>query len=91
MAGAGDRDVSEARVKQVGVDAGVGVNENAFRGETLGAVTGDGVPMVEMAVLTRLELDLAPTRNKLRYLRRGTILQSGRAQPTVLSALIEIL
>jgi hypothetical protein len=36
MAGARDRDVAEAGVKLVRVDAGIGVNENAFRGEALG-------------------------------------------------------
>src|SRR5580704_2097444 len=59
MAGAGDRHVAEAGVKQVRVDAGIGVNENAFGGEALGAVTSDCVAVVEMAVLAGFELDLA--------------------------------
>jgi hypothetical protein len=41
------------------VDTGIGVNENAFRSEALGAVTGDGVAMIEMTLLARLELALA--------------------------------
>ena len=59
MAGAGDGDVAEAGVEQVRVDAGVGVNEHALGGEALGAVTGDGVAVVEMAMLAGVELDLA--------------------------------
>src|SRR5712692_9977459 len=58
-AGAGDGDVGEAGVEEVRVDAGIGVNEDAFGGEALGAVTGDGVAMVEMATLAGGELDLA--------------------------------
>jgi hypothetical protein len=33
------------------VDPDVGVDENALGGETLGAVTGDGVAVIKMAVL----------------------------------------
>ena len=40
------------------MDAGIGVNEDAFGGEALGAVTGDGVPVVEMTMLAGVELDL---------------------------------
>ena len=40
------------------MDAGIGMNEDAFGGEALGAVTGDGVPVVEMTMLTGVELDL---------------------------------
>ena len=59
MAGAGDGDVAEAGVEQVRVDAGIGVNENAFGGEALGAVTGDCVAVVEMTMLVGVEFDLA--------------------------------
>ena len=59
MAGAGDGDVAEAGVEQVRVDAGIGVNENAFGGEALGAVTGDGIAVVEMTMLAGVEFDLA--------------------------------
>lgn len=48
VAGAGEGDVGEAGVEQVGVDAGIGVNEDAFGGEALGTVTGDGIAVVEM-------------------------------------------
>jgi len=52
VASAGDRDIGEAGVKGVRVDAGIGVNENAFGGEPLGAVTGDGVAVVKMTMRT---------------------------------------
>ena len=54
-----DGDVGEAGVEQVRVDAGIGVNEDAFGGEALGAVTGDGVAVVEMTMLVGVEFDLA--------------------------------
>ena len=41
------------------MDAGVSVNEDAFRGKALGAVTGDGVAVVEMTMVAGFELDLA--------------------------------
>jgi len=41
------------------VDASIGVNENAFGGEALGAVTDDGVAVVEVTMLAGVELDLA--------------------------------
>ena len=59
MAGAGDGDVAEAGVEQVRVDAGIGVDEDALGGEALGAVAGDGVAVVEVAMLAGVELDLA--------------------------------
>jgi len=59
VAGAGEGDVGEAGVEQVGVDAGIGVNEDAFGGEALGTVTGDGIAVVEMTVLAGVELDVA--------------------------------
>jgi hypothetical protein len=58
MAGTGDGDVAEAGVEQVRVDAGIGVIEDAFDGEALGSVTGDGIAVVEMTVLAGAELDL---------------------------------
>jgi len=59
VAGAGDGDVGEAGVEQIRVDAGIGVDENAFSGKALGAVTGDGVAVVEMTMLAGVEFDLA--------------------------------
>ena len=59
MASPRDGDVAEAGVEQVRVDPSVSVNENAFGGETLGAVTGDGIAVVKMAMVVGVELDLA--------------------------------
>ena len=52
MASARYGDVAEAGIEQVWVDAGIGVNENAFGGKTLGAVAGDGVAVVEMTMIS---------------------------------------
>jgi hypothetical protein len=43
VAGARDGDVGEAGVEQVRMDAGIGVNEHAFGGKALAAVTGNGI------------------------------------------------
>src|SRR6266478_9894438 len=59
MASARDGDVPETAVEQVRVDAGIGVDKNAFGGEGLGAVTGNGVAVVEMTMLVGAEFDLA--------------------------------
>ena len=59
MAGARDGDVGEAGVEQVRVDAGIGVNEDAFGSKALGAVTGNGVAVVEMTMLVGAEFDVA--------------------------------
>ena len=37
----------------------VGVDENAFGGKALGAVTGNGIAVVEVSMLAGIELDLA--------------------------------
>ena len=58
MAGAGNGHVSEAGAEQVGVDAGVGVDEHTLSGEALGAVAGDGVTVVEVALFGGVEFDL---------------------------------
>jgi hypothetical protein len=59
VAGAGDGDIAEAGVEQIRVDTGIGVDENAFGGKALGAVTGDGVAVVEMTMLAGVEFDQA--------------------------------
>lgn len=43
MAGAGGGDVAEAGAERIRMDAGVGVDEDALGGESLGAVAGNGV------------------------------------------------
>ena len=58
MAGAGEGDVAEAGVEQVRVDAGIGVDEDALRGEALGAVAGDGIAVIKVAMLSGVELNL---------------------------------
>jgi integrase len=59
VAGAGDGDVGEAGVEQIWVDTRVGIDEDALGGRALGAVTGDGVAVVEMTMLAGVEFDLA--------------------------------
>ena len=54
-----DGNVGEAGVEQVWVDAGVAVHEDAFCSEPLGAMTGNGVAVVEMTMLVGVEFDLA--------------------------------
>jgi hypothetical protein len=54
-----DGNVSETVVEQLGVGAGIGVDENAVGGESLRTVAGNGVAVVEMAMLAGVELDLA--------------------------------
>ena len=41
------------------MDTGIGVNENAFGGEPLGTMTGDGIAVVEMTMFVGVEFDLA--------------------------------
>src|ERR1700685_2417203 len=54
-----DGNVGEAGVEQVWVNASIAVDEDAFGGEALRAMTGDGVAVVEMTMLADVELDLA--------------------------------
>ena len=41
------------------MNIGIGVDEDAFSGRTLGAVAGDGVAVVEMTMLAGVECDVA--------------------------------
>ncbi len=54
MAGTGDQDVAEARVERVcldgWMDGRIRMDEHALGGQTLGAVAGEGIAMIEMAV-----------------------------------------
>ena len=59
MAGAGNGDVTEARTEQVGMDTGVGVNEDTFGGESLRTVAGDRVAVIEVPVFGGIEFDSA--------------------------------
>jgi hypothetical protein len=58
-AGAGDGDVAESGAEQVGMNACIGVDEDALRGQPLGAVAGYGIAMVEMPVLGGVEFEPA--------------------------------
>ena len=49
------------------MDTGIGVNEDAFGGKALGAVTGNGVAVVEMTMLVGVELDLVVVVEADRY------------------------
>jgi hypothetical protein len=58
VAGTGEGDVAETGVKKIRMDAGVRVDEDTLGGETLGAVAGDGISVVEVAVFAGVELNL---------------------------------
>jgi hypothetical protein len=47
MAGTRDNDIADAGIKHVRMDAGIGVNQDPLGGESLYAVTGDGVAVIE--------------------------------------------
>jgi hypothetical protein len=54
-----DGNVGEAGVEQVRVDTGIAVDQDAFGGQALGAVTGHGVAVIEMTMLAGVEFHLA--------------------------------
>jgi hypothetical protein len=58
VAGTGNGYIAKPRVEQVRVDAGVGIDQDAFRGESLRAVAANGVSVVEMAMFFGIEFDL---------------------------------
>jgi len=58
VASAREGDVAKAGVEQVRVNTGISMNENALGGETLGAMAGNGISVVEVAVLAGVELNL---------------------------------
>ena len=47
VAGAGDGDVIKAGAEKVGMDPGVGMDQDSFGGKSLCAVAGDGIAVVE--------------------------------------------
>jgi hypothetical protein len=57
MTGAGDGNVSEAGADQVRVDAGIGIDQDAFGSQTLRAMAGDGVTVIEVTMFNRIEVD----------------------------------
>jgi hypothetical protein len=54
--GAGDGDVGEAGVEQIRVDIRIRMHEDTVRSETLSAMAGDGVAVVEVTMVGRVEL-----------------------------------
>jgi hypothetical protein len=58
VARAGYRDVTDAGVEQVRMNARVGVDEDAHGGESLGAVDGDCMAVIKVAVLGGVEFNL---------------------------------
>ena len=59
VAGAGNRDVSEAGIEEVRVNAGIGIYQDALRGEALRAVAGDRIAMVKVTMLFGVKFDPA--------------------------------
>ena len=59
MTGARDGDVAKAGVEQVWVDARVGVYQDPFGGKSLGAMAGNGVAEIEMAIFNGIEFNAA--------------------------------
>ena len=59
VAGAGDGYVGETPIDQIGMDTGIGVDENAVGGKSLGCVTGDRVTVVEMTMVASVKSNLA--------------------------------
>ena len=51
-------DVPRTGVQKVWVHTRVGIDQNAFGGETLRAVTGNRITVIEMAMLSGTELNL---------------------------------
>ena len=50
-AGAGYRNIGEAGVDEVGMYRGIDMDQHAVGGESLGAVAGDRIAMIEVAVI----------------------------------------
>jgi hypothetical protein len=59
MTGTGDGDVCEAGVEQIGMNRGIGIDQDALRRETLRAMTGDGVTVIKVTMFNGIEVDFA--------------------------------
>jgi hypothetical protein len=59
VACAGNRDVAEAGVEEVRVNAGVGIYQDALCGEALRAVAGDCISVVKVPMLLGVEFNPA--------------------------------
>jgi hypothetical protein len=62
------------------MDTGIGVNQDTFGGETLGAVAGDRVAMVEMQVLLGTNSIWRLSSSRLRFGFRINV-PAGRGKP----------
>src|SRR6202012_4226365 len=58
VAGAGDGNIAESRVEQIGMSCRVRINENPLRGEPLCTVTRYCVSMIEVAMCRGIEFDV---------------------------------
>ena len=56
VARAGNRDVAETGIEQVRVNAGIGIDQDALCGESLGTVASDRIAVIEMAMFIGVEL-----------------------------------
>lgn len=61
MTGSRDGHISEPGIEQLGMNAGIGVDENPFGSETLRAVTGHGVSVIEVPMGGGIEFHLTTT------------------------------
>jgi len=57
VAGARDGDIAKSGIQQIRMDAGVGVDEDAFGGESLCAVACDHIAVIEVAVAGGVEFN----------------------------------
>lgn len=64
---AGDRDIGEAVIYQLRVNLRVDVNQHALGSKSLGTATGDGIAVIEVAVLPSIgvnqPIDVEPSPN----------------------------
>ena len=60
MAGARDRNISESQIEQIGMDARISVDEDPVCRETLRAVTGHCVSMIEVSMIRSVKLNVTP-------------------------------
>jgi len=54
-AGTGYGDIGKPRVYEVGMHRGIDVDQDTVGGESLGAVAGDGIPVIKVTVLLGVE------------------------------------
>jgi len=63
MTGTGDGDVCEAGVEQIGMNRGIGIDQDALCCQALGAMAGNGVAVIKVAMFnSRPRCSLSPSR-----------------------------